>query len=79
MLNNNITSDKLHDEKDHGRNENSCDDGDEYFDLMPNLSATLREIQVFVMNLRCCECLEKGGFALVVKVTFHYIHRLKRR
>ncbi|XP_046860828.1 uncharacterized protein LOC124454068 [Xenia sp. Carnegie-2017] len=34
-LSNNITSDKLDAEKDHGRNENGCDDEDKSPDLMP--------------------------------------------
>ena len=34
-LSHNITSDKVDAEKDQGRNENGCDDGVEYPDLMP--------------------------------------------
>ena len=34
-LNHKITSGKIDAEKDHGRNQNGCDDGDEYPDLKP--------------------------------------------
>ena len=60
VLANNITSDQLEAEKYQGRNQNCCDEGDEYPDLKPiRFGYALRNLRV-LKEFRCCQCSPKG-------------------
>ena len=77
-LSNNITLDNLDAEKDHGRNQNGRDDGDEYPDLMPisfgytaRNSRVRNEFEVLQMLVADAEeCL----LQVSIKVTYYYIY-----
>ncbi|XP_046859007.1 eIF-2-alpha kinase GCN2-like [Xenia sp. Carnegie-2017] len=77
-LSNNITLDKLDAEKDQGRNQNGCDNGDESPDLRPISFSYAARNSIVWNEFEVLQILRKGGFASVRNKLDGCLYAIKR-